>query len=58
MDVRTLECECMNKGVAVYLVHMSKRRLTDLVGDFKRGDKSDDPPIICDFCGKAVQNTR
>jgi len=48
----------MNKGVAVYLVHMSKRRLTDLVGDFKRGDKSDDPPIICDFCGKAVQNTR
>ena len=52
--LRTLECECSNKGVAVYSGTGTTRKLYDLAGDFRRADDSDDPPIYCDFCKQAV----
>jgi hypothetical protein len=51
--IRTLECECSNRGVAVYTVAGTNRTLADLVGDFRRGE-GNDPPIYCDFCDTIV----
>jgi hypothetical protein len=52
--LKSLECACRNKGVAVYLGAGTYRRLHDLDGDFHREGEDDDPPIICDVCGRAV----
>lgn len=53
---KALECdECSNKGVASYLKAGTGRLLRDVHGDFHRGSDGDDPPIICDFCERAIQ---
>jgi hypothetical protein len=52
-DVKALECECSNSGVAVYAVFGKTRNLADLVGDFQRGEGGD-PPIICECCGRSI----
>jgi hypothetical protein len=54
--LNALQCECSNKGAAVYLGAGAHRRLHDLDGDFHRGGESDDPPIICDLCGRSVNS--
>jgi len=53
--VNALQCECSNKGVAIYSGTGTQRRLHELGGDFHRGGESDDPPVICDFCGLPVK---
>ncbi|HEX3432112.1 MAG TPA: hypothetical protein VHT03_14630 [Rhizomicrobium sp.] len=54
--LHTLRCGCGNTGVAIYLAASKQRRLHDLDGDFHRGSERDDPPIICDLCGRTVQD--
>jgi len=53
--LRTLECKCSNRGIAVYSGTGKARKLCDVAGDFKRDGDGDNPPITCDFCGNAVQ---
>jgi hypothetical protein len=53
--LRTLACECSNKGAALYFGAGTHRRLHDWDGDFHRGGEGDDPPIICDICRRPVK---
>jgi hypothetical protein len=53
--LKTLECACRNEGMAIYSGIHAYRRLHDLDGEFHRGGEDDDPPIICDLCGRTLK---
>jgi len=52
--LKTLACECSNKGAAVYVGTGTQRRLHDVDGDFHRDGRADDPQIVCDVCGRVM----
>ena len=52
--LKTISCECSNKGAAVYSGAGTQRRLHDVDGDFHPENRDDDPPIVCDVCGRVI----